>query len=265
MYAVGSDIVYMDKETDFTRPIRTPHWLMGYTERGSKTVMRRNLILRALALHGPLNMYQIQKVIERNENRCIPYPRILQYIASLEKRKAVHRLKEKTKRNAKVYDVGSWVFGYLFFQHFLDREELLQILRRRGILAYLPSSDEGLDFSEEIENVVDRRISASFFQYLVTLHAPHRTRDITPESVNGTISHMDETTFRDIDLEVMQSILRRFVDEDPSGKLLRRYVSSNPGLRQQFLALKVTLETLCDRWEKELLDVRRITGLLDAV
>ncbi len=64
------------------------------------------------------------------------------------------------------------------------------------------------------------------------------------ESVEDAVSHTLETTFRDINLDIIQLVLRKLVDKDLSGMLLKRYILSDPKLREKLLAVKVLLQSI---------------------
>lgn len=245
--------------------VHLPHWLSSddFTERQREAQLRSHLIIKALAVYGPQNIYRIQKTIMRVDHKRIPYPRLLEYVAKLEARNLIQKVKGPAPRNARVFGVSNGMIGYLYFQHFLKREEVVQLLERHlPWLAFFRSF-----MPQEVDELIERQLSMDLVSELATrVYRPgRRVADLTPRDFEDARGHLEQTYLRDLGIDLLLSVMTRVSEDRKLSMKLKREARFHPEATAWLLLLSSLLvgikRTLMEQMRQNESIVRLISGL----
>lgn len=221
--------------------VHLPHWLSSddFTERQREAQLRSHLIIKALAVYGPQSIYRIQKTIMRVDHKKIPYPRLLQYVTRLEARNLIHRVKGPASRNAKVFGVSDGMIGYLYYQHFLKKEEVVQLLER-----CLPWLEFFRSFmTQEVDELIERELSMDFVSEFVTrmYWSGRRVADLTPRDFEYARGHLEQSYLRDLSVRLLISVMTRVSGNQKLSMKLKCEARSHPEAASPLLGLRSLL------------------------
>lgn len=249
--------------------IKLPHWLKGdnYKERERKSIYRRYLILRVLAIHGHLSIYGVMKKIETDHKLSIAYPRVRGYLSYLDRKKLIFRLKgrqlpRKTKRNEKFYALSGGVIGHLYFQHFLTMSEVIDIMRCRSAIVMFDHLFQPKEIEEVVKEVVETQLSAEIIAFESLSHTPERVYDLTPNYMESVSTHMQETRVRDINTQIVSNVLHRLARRHDLRDAFIRSVESHPELMQLIDVLRPLYHEFRSTMQSELDELDEIEDLL---
>ena len=233
---IECEIVHMSVKNGTSEHIGMPHWLNGdsYSERGRRKIDNMHRVLKVVALNAPLSVYAIHKRIDNGNNKGITHSTISRYVWQLEQNGLLEITEAGDKRKTKMCIVPTSTIAYLYFQHYLTKGEIVQIIRHK-LSSYELSVLFEIQDEETISKHVEEYLSRDFITSLAGLHFPKRVEETHDKYSDQLDMHIEGTWWRDFILKLLIEGLCDLKNDGDRLEKLRKKLSSNDML--EFLSV----------------------------
>jgi DNA-binding PadR family transcriptional regulator len=213
----------------------SPHWVGN--DKKSQTWHRQYVILRELALHGPLTIYQIRKNMTKDDRfpLNLDYVTVWRNVNHLSDKKLISISRKSTARRQKriCQLTDRQVIGLLFFQHYLNSADIVSAINKYSFVAKafvnlglkkelnqalkdIAIQDVYKRFANEQKGALDNEsIDKPTWNPQERIHYI-ASREITqnPETFGASTRHAYDTLWRDLIMELLLKLLA-IVSEKP--------------------------------------------------